>query len=646
MDPRTGGAPKRRTPLLIALCLGALLVGCAHAEPALIGRGKFIHEVRFEGNKALSKSKLLAHLRAGETSWLPLTPDYPYDEALIDADVRRIEKLYEAYGYHDARVVGRRTQVDDDDVVLTIRIDEGEPTRIDAIKFVWAADTKLSAKQRAEIEATSDVRVGDIFAIPRLNASIGSIRQELHLRGHPLGFVQGQADVRADLHKAAVVLEVNPGAWARIGKVRLEGLHLVPAYMVQREVKFALGKPYSPALVNQVERAINAMRVFRWVASVPAQQVKNGEMELVMRLSEADPESLKLGALVDFQSARWQQSVSALYTHTNLFGNLTRFELRVVAGAAELPDFIHPDQMGPVFTVAPGLTKKGLLEDHLIWTLEPRWDMDVRDGYQFQSPSNRMGVSRWFAGMVRLGLSHNLRYVDFFNLSNNLQGPGATLLGLDFHDPYVLSYLEFKASLFMSDSIVAPHNGVIVEGTYDLAGGVLQGDYDYHKFEGVVRGYWRPWPRLQLAARVNGGIFLRYGDQAGVPFNYKFYLGGASSVRGWGSRRLSPKLFACEGGGTDCHGTPIGGLSMLQANFELRVRTFGDLYVVGFADMGDVQSAEVKFVPKEWNYSAGPGLRYDSPIGLVRLDVGFRLNDTGIYDEPPWGLYFGFGETF
>ena len=84
-----------------------------------------------------------------------------------------------------------------------------------------------------------------------------------------------------------------------------------------------------------------------------------------------------------------------------------------------------------------------------------------------------------------------------------------------------------------------------------------------------------------------------------------------------------------------------------KGNLELRLRTFGDLYLVGFADLGDVQADDMKIVVDEWNYSGGPGLRFDSPIGLVRLDVGFRLNDTGVYpDEPSWAIYFGLGETF
>jgi translocation and assembly module TamA len=82
---------------------------------------------------------------------------------------------------------------------------------------------------------------------------------------------------------------------------------------------------------------------------------------------------------------------------------------------------------------------------------------------------------------------------------------------------------------------------------------------------------------------------------------------------------------------------------MLQA----MARVAGPVWLVAFADLGDVQSGEARYVFGDWNYSAGPGLRVDTPLGLVRLDVGFRLNAPGKYpDEPAWAAHFGLGEAF
>jgi outer membrane translocation and assembly module TamA len=119
-------------------------------------------------------------------------------------------------------------------------------------------------------------------------------------------------------------------------------------------------------------------------------------------------------------------------------------------------------------------------------------------------------------------------------------------------------------------------------------------------------------------------------------------------VRGWGLRRLSPRLEECdEENPDDCKSIPIGGQTSLVGNLELRVPIGGGFGLIGFVDAGDNQAGEVEYVPDEWNYSAGPGLRFDSPLGLIRLDLGFRLNDPGVYaGEPGWAIHFGFGEAF
>ena len=85
---------------------------------------------------------------------------------------------------------------------------------------------------------------------------------------------------------------------------------------------------------------------------------------------------------------------------------------------------------------------------------------------------------------------------------------------------------------------------------------------------------------------------------------------------------------------------------MIQGNLELRFWIFPKFALVAFGDMGDVQADDLKYLPEEWNFTAGPGLRVKTPIGLARLDAGFRINDPGVFDEPMWALYFGIGEAF
>jgi outer membrane protein assembly factor BamA len=624
--------------------------GCGTSpEEKIVGRQFLIDIVEMEGVTRFSERELLRHLHIGETLWVPFTPDYNFHRATLAVDALRIERLYKAHGYYRAQVNHLEFEVDEEEeeVRIVLRVEEGPPVKVEKVNFVWEAADDLTPGERLAVQELSGFATGDHFEIPVLNDAIGSMRLSLLQRGFPAANVISGTDVIEGALRADVTYTLRAGPRAKIGSIVIDGLHDVPAYMVEREVRFAVGQTYSPGIVAQVESAINGMRVFRWVAASPTASMTNdGTMELRIRVSEAEPQTLKLGTALQFEAARWEELLVGKYTHTNLFGHLTRLDLNVAAGYAELPDPFSPDAHGPVLKVVPAFTKKGLFEEYLVWTERPAFTLDIQEGYQYYSPSNRLGVARWFAGFIRGDVSHNLRLVDFYNRSPELAA-NKSVLGRDFRDPFTLSYLELQADFHFVDSINSPQNGAVFELAYDLAGGVLQGDYAFQKVDGAVRTYWRPFERLQLAARLQTGLILPYGETGGAPITFQYYLGGANTVRGWGSRKLSPRLEECTGeDGTDCKSIPVGGYTLIQGNLEARFLLGGGFWLVGFVDAGDVQDEANTYKVAEWNYSAGPGLRFDSPVGLFRLDAGFRLNDPGVYQEPPWSLYFGLGEAF
>jgi len=643
--------------LLCAAATLSLAAGCT-PKKRIIGDGRIIQKVRFIGAERLGHGRLLRHLHAAHTRWVPMSPDHPYDPAVMAVDARRLVALYRSHGYLQARVI--RTEVrphdrDDPDAPLTseerdvdllFHIHEGKPTKIGRMRIVWSPAASKGRRFRAAVEKAAGLKVGGRFSVVGLNGAIGSMRAALLNRGHPLARVSGSAEINAMARRADVLLRVDPGPRARIGRVRFVGRKKVPAYLLNREVAFAIGEPYTPQRVRQIEGALKGMRVFRWVASEPPTGVEDGRVDLTIRLSEADPQRIRLGFEASFDDARWQQQVRSDYTHTNVDGHLTRLHVKALAGWAELPDPFAPLLHGPVLSLAPSLGRKGILEDHLYWSVSPKFEVDLRQGYQYQAPSNRLGVSRWFGGIYKATLSHNIRRVDFFNISPTLDA-GATILGKDFRDPFVLSYLQLRGQLFAANSIARPTDGVIGDARYNFSSGAFMSAYDFHELRAGARAYWRPTPRLQLAARLRVGTIVPFGsERAGSPLSYRYYLGGATTVRGWGSRRLSPRVSSCDDQGV-CSDVPVGGQSFVQANLEARLLLKWKVHVVAFADVGDVQAEALKFVPTQWHVTVGPGLRWRSMLGKVRLDVGWRVVDPGIYREArSWGLHFGMGETF
>jgi outer membrane protein assembly factor BamA len=650
------------------LTLASLVLATACASRRIEdvrGVEAYITQVEFVGVHRFEEKELLAYLNIGETSRLPWRDKFAYLPGVLPVDEQRILEVYRAHGYYDTEVIGmdpkvlkvgrpylagkRKGSRRPNKMKITVTVREGAPTRIRELKFVWPEAAPLDRKGRpafASVQEATRLHEGDVFEVPKLNQGVEAGVNAMKERGYPFAEVEEAAIVEPNIG-VDVVMRLTPGAQVRLAeKIRVEGLVGVPEKSVQNEIEFAPGKLYSPGLITRIEQAVYGLDVFDSVTvTVEPDKTDPKVVHAVVKVVEGNTQSVRVGPGLGFDPIRWEERVTLQYSHKNLAHNLTRFDLRTTVGYAELPSLFRPVAHGPLLKVEPTLKRKGFLEKHTVWTLAPSFELGIWQGYQFYTPTLRMGASRFFTKYVQLELTYNLRFVDFFNVSPALKTQDS-ILGRDFRDPYTLSYIEPALNFYFVDSILKPKNGAILGVVYDLAG--LGGDFSFHKIVPTIRGYLTPHKRVTFALRLSTGFILPFGAKAGAPFDMRFYLGGADSVRGWGLRRLSPRVYDEDCAQEDgCSGVPVGGQTMVMANFETRVRTWRELYVAAFFDAGDVREGVRSFSPKNWNYAAGPGLRYVSKIGTFRLDLGFRLNETDrSLGERIWAIHFGLGETF
>jgi outer membrane protein assembly factor BamA len=128
-----------------------------------------------------------------------------------------------------------------------------------------------------------------------------------------------------------------------------------------------------------------------------------------------------------------------------------------------------------------------------------------------------------------------------------------------------------------------------------------------------------------------------------LPASERFFAGGDTTVRGFALDQLGTPATI------DKDGFPIGGNALVIFNAELRVPVAGGLGVVGFLDTGNVFARATDIDLMQLRSAVGFGVRYKSPVGPIRVDLGFKLGRRDItpgVPESPNALHISLGQAF
>jgi hypothetical protein len=158
---------------LVTIFLGGLLaLACATTseKKEITGSEYEIDDIELKGVNRFKKKELLEYLFVGETSWLPFTETFYFNEALVPTDTRRIVALYRSYGYYDAEVLEIKAEPKADvnrdakTALVTFEIRPGRSARIGDIRFRGLH--RVPEKLAARVETGYILPYGDRPAAP------------------------------------------------------------------------------------------------------------------------------------------------------------------------------------------------------------------------------------------------------------------------------------------------------------------------------------------------------------------------------------------------------------------------------------------------------------------------------------------------
>ena len=167
---------------------------------------------------------------------------------------------------------------------------------------------------------------------------------------------------------------------------------------------------------------------------------------------------------------------------------------------------------------------------------------------------------------------------------------------------------------------------------YDISGKDLkfiQGYGSYIRYVQMLKK-----PSLILAARGILGA-MAGADVGEIPADIRFYAGGSGTIRGYAYQSVGPLL----------NGEPTGGKSIMGLSLELRTKLTDSIGFVVFLDGANVYESSFPDFSNSFRWGMGPGFRYFTPIGPLRLDVGFPLERREGIDDS-FQIYISLGQAF
>jgi outer membrane protein assembly complex protein YaeT len=606
-----------------------------------------VHSLTFEGVKGVDVSRLKNALATRENAkvpvvgWqLPWARKNYFDRGRFDADLKRIEAFYADRGYPDARVTDFDVKLNNkqDAVDVTLTIDEGQPVKIAAVEF--RGFEGIPEQHLQQLKRQVPLTVGEARDRAEVTAAHEMAVNELRDHGFPYARVatdENDGDTGKD---ATIVFTAQPGTLAHFGQVEIAGNNSVSDRVIQRQLTFKPGDLYRRSVVQDSQRRLYAMELFQFV-NVESLNPEQQREAVDTRVTVAEGKHQRVNFGVGYGSEE-RARVDGEYHHVNFLGGARSAGTH--ARWSSLDRGLRLDFNQPYF-FAPHLSLGG--EAQRWYTFTPTYQ-SVITGAKTTLVHRQSDRFSWSVSLTSERNTSSIKQalLDDPELYAKLYSD-LIALGLDpttGKQEGTLSAVGFDLQRSTADNLLNAHRGYQLAFHVEEAGRLLPGTFNYYAASVDARHYLPLSDRLVLANRVQIGTINAAGtDPAQVPFSKKYFLGGATSIRGWGRYEVSPLGES---------GLPIGGNSMFAFSSEARLSTRGSLGLVAFLDGGNVWAGDGTFELNDLRYAVGPGLRYQTPIGPIRFDVGYQLNPipnlvvNGSLNSRRWRIHFSIGQAF
>lgn len=596
------------------------------------GRRLKLDQVEFLGNEVISDRRLSKVVSTSKPGFLRsfaatlLRRPTGVTQEMLNDDRDALETYYRLHGFTEAEIEQPRVVPSPDgtmDVVFPVT--EGPQTLV--------AEVRIEGNEQVETRRLPDLelKAGEPLNPLELGSDVINLQTWYGERGNVEVQVTPHVERSDDRKSASVTYRISEGPQVEIDEIVVRGNDYTETKVVTRSADLEKGDPFSYRTLLEAQRDLQRLAVFQRVDVQPQQSgTATSERDVVIEVEEG--KNLTIAGAIGYSTEdKFRGSVSV--SHRNLFGTARYLGLDVRVSERErrfLASYREPFLPIVKFRLPTTLT--------VFQSEERRTDARIRRLGTF------VELSRVHREQTRWSVRYEYRNVDCIegDLCEEFPIPGVP------REDQEIQISSVTPTFFWDerDDTLNPHRGFFVSSSLEYAFPLFSAETTFAKL--FTQGAWyRPVsPRSEFVVSARLGAIEPFdfnGAETIVPLSERFFAGGETSHRAFKIDtlgRIGETLSLNEDGDI----VPFGGNALSVLNIEYRFPLFGSLSAATFVDAGNTWTNLGQLDLGDLRYGAGVGLRYLTPVGPIRFDLGFKLDREE--HEDPYAAFLSIGYPF
>ena len=554
-----------------------------------------------------------------------------YNPDIIGTDRETLKDFYNALGYLTANIEEFQTNppfpplvkevgIDSyrgegglpNKIDIIVRINEGLKTEIERVNVIG---TNLVPE--AEVRKAINIKPGDVYN----DFDISDARFRVIDLYNTYGLTEAVVSIKREGigQKTSLTFQIDEGAETLFGKTIIVGNNNTKYAVVRRELQQKEDTPFNYRILTKERQKLYKLDLFTDVDMEVLDRYDH-KKDVLIKLREGNAGAVELSfGYAEYEGFRGIFDLS----YRNLWGMNRQGSLRFELSSLEKRYILQYSE--PWFLGIPLQFRAFLLSED-----KKEINIDTRETrYRLIRHTATAGFEKKIGDSLKSELYYEFSLVNTFDVKPDV------ILSREDTGALVISGIRLGIIYDTRDNPFYPEKGILSGISVKLTSPVFLSETSFIKLMFYGNAYQELIKGVVFAISLRGGIAQGYLKTDELPIVERFFLGGRTTVRGYEQDTLGPK-------GSD--GNPTGGNVFLMENLEIRTSLGKGIGIVAFLDAGnvwvkikDINSTDIKF-------TTGLGLRYNTPVGPIRIDYGQKLQRKP--GESRGEIHFSIGHAF